>query len=167
MIQCSCMSRQEWQWSCRTRLIKRGTWRTFLKWTRLPTTPRPLFYFKWPKWIQEWSPGLILSESLTLFRGYETNVFHCLPSPVLALFRLSATSRCWREGIERARWDRRGDRYSKRTRTTATLVGQKVQMSMKQFDQKIDKSDIKRHLKAIKMGLIRSSVHGSSNQMAD
>ena len=60
-----------------------------------------------------------------------------------------------------------GDRYSKGTRTTATLVGQKVQMSMKQFDQKIDKSDIKRHLKAIKMGLIRSSVHGSSSQMAD
>ena len=55
----------------------------------------------------------------------------------------------------------------KGTRTTATLVGQKVQMSMKQFDQKIDKSDIKRHLKAVKMRLIRSSVHGSSNQMAD
>ena len=38
---------------------------------------------------------------------------------------------------------------------------------MKQFDQKIDKSDIKRQLKAVKMATIKSSVHGSSNQMAD
>ena len=55
----------------------------------------------------------------------------------------------------------------KGTRTTATLVGQKVQMSMKQFDQKIDKSDIKLQLKALKMALFRPSVHGSGNQMAD
>ena len=55
----------------------------------------------------------------------------------------------------------------KGTRSTATLVGQKVQMSMKQFDQKIDKSGSKHHLKAVKMTPIRSSVHGSCNQMAD
>ena len=63
--------------------------------------------------------------------------------------------------------DPSGELDFKGTRTTATLVGQKVQMSMKQFDQKIDKSDIKRQLKAVKMASIRSSVHGSSNQMAD
>ena len=55
----------------------------------------------------------------------------------------------------------------KGTRTTATLVGQKVQMSMKQFDQKIDKSDVKGHHKAVKMTSIRSLVHGSCNQMAN
>ena len=60
-----------------------------------------------------------------------------------------------------------GELDFKGTRSTATLVGQKVQMSMKQFDQKIDKSDVKGHHNAVKMTSIRPSVHGSCNQMAD
>ena len=63
--------------------------------------------------------------------------------------------------------DPSGELDFKGTRTTATLAGQKVQMSMKQFDQKIDKSDIKCQLKSVKMASIRLAFYGSSNQMAD
>ena len=122
----SYMSRKGWQWSSLTLVIMRGAWRMFLKWTMRPTTQRSLFYFKWLMWIPEWSPGSILRGSLILFQRYETNDVNCLPSPLLALFRLSTASWCRRERIEQL--------YSGNHKLKPALVDQAVSLGRENND---------------------------------
>ena len=95
-IQCAGTSKQGWQWLCLTQLIMLGTWQMFLKSTPWAARQKPPSYFKWLMLRPESFPGSALNVSLILFHDYETNVINCLPSSLLALFRLSAAFGGWR-----------------------------------------------------------------------